>query len=93
VLDPGRYRQLDQIDNKYRERTRVGEPMRLDQLHAPTIRRSCRVTLPPGGSFGADQREAHAMLALDSPVKVDVILVAKGNSGCANHDSRDPRRA
>jgi len=33
VLDPGRYRQLDQIDNKYRERTRVGEPMRLDQLH------------------------------------------------------------
>ena len=33
VLDPGHYRQLDQIDNKYRERTRVGEPMRLDQLH------------------------------------------------------------
>ena len=30
MLDPGRYRQLDQIDNKYRERTRVGEPMRLD---------------------------------------------------------------
>ena len=44
---------------------------------APTIRRRCGVTLPPGGSFGADQREAHAMLALDSPVKVDVISLQR----------------
>lgn len=70
-------RLVDQIDNKYRMRTIAIELERLDHLHRAYFAKALQGDTAAGALLIRIGERRAALLALDSPVKVDVISLQR----------------